>query len=59
MLVKDELEEIPGVSKVEADHTAGVVKFEAEDKVDLNKIKYKINGLGYEVVEGDRKNQKK
>jgi len=50
MLVSDELGEIAGVKKVAADHAKGLVTIEADDNVDITKIKSKIKELGYEVV---------
>jgi len=50
MLVKDELDEISGVNDVEASFKTGVVKFNAEDSVNIGAVKAKIRELGYEVV---------
>ena len=50
MLVTDELGEIPGVSGIEASHKTGIVKFNAEDSVNIEVVKKKIRELGYEVV---------
>jgi len=49
-LVKDDLGEVPGVRKVEADYRKGLVRLEAEDSVNLDMLKAKIRELGYEVV---------
>jgi copper chaperone CopZ len=48
-LVKDELMDMKGVKKVEADFKAGKVTVEADDVVDMNVLKSKIKELGYEV----------
>ncbi|MCX6695045.1 MAG: heavy-metal-associated domain-containing protein [Candidatus Altiarchaeota archaeon] len=50
MLVSEEVGEVAGVKKVEADHKAGIVRIESEDNVDLSAVKSKIKELGYEVV---------
>jgi copper chaperone CopZ len=51
MLVKEEVGEIPGVRGVEASHREGTVKITHEDSADLSRVKSKIRGLGYKVVE--------
>ncbi|MFH1056155.1 MAG: heavy-metal-associated domain-containing protein [Candidatus Altiarchaeota archaeon] len=51
MLVKDELSEVEGVRKVEADHKKGLVTVKYEGKLDLHKVKKAIAGLGYKVKE--------
>jgi copper chaperone CopZ len=49
MLITDELQEIAGVKKAEASHKENLVKIQADDNVDVEKIKAKIKELGYEV----------
>lgn len=50
MLVKDALEDLDGVKKVEASHKSGVIAIDFDDaKVDISKIKETIKKEGYEV----------
>ncbi len=51
MLIKDELEEIPGVTGVEANHKEGFVLVYHEDSVNLDEVKVKIIKLGYKVTQ--------
>jgi len=55
MLVKDELEEIPGVHGVEANHKDGFVKIVHDESVNIEAIKSKIKELGYEVIGIEKK----
>ncbi len=50
MLVKDSLEELDGVNKVEASHEKGIVSVDFdENKVDKSKIVETIKSEGYNV----------
>lgn len=49
MLIKDELEEIPGVTEVEASLKDGYVLVSHEDSANLDKVKAIIMELGYKV----------
>ena len=49
MLISEELDDIQGVTKFEAYHKEGVVKIEAKDNVNIDKVNAKIRELGYEV----------
>jgi len=51
MLIKDELEEIPGVAGVEASHKDGCVLVSHEDSANLDKVKARITKLGYKVTQ--------
>ncbi len=49
--VQNAVSMIEGVEKVVANHTTGTVNITAEESVDENTIKEKINDIGFEVVE--------
>ena len=49
--IKNVLKTIEKVKEVEADHKEGKVKIEAENDVDLNQIKEKIEDLDFKVVD--------
>ena len=49
MLVADELGELEGVRKVEANHKDGVVRIQYEGRIDVDWIRKKIQELGYRV----------
>jgi copper chaperone CopZ len=49
VLVKDELEEIPGVTEAEANHKDGFVLVSHEDSAKLDEVKARIIKLGYKV----------
>ena len=45
------LQTLDGVNSVEASHENGIVKVNFDDSVDVNKIKEKIEDIGFEVKE--------
>ncbi len=49
--VKNALKTLDGVNSVEASHENGIVKVNLDDSVDVNKIKEKIEDIGFEVKE--------
>ncbi len=49
--VKNALQTLDGVNSVEASHENGIVKVNFDDSVDVNKIKEKIEDIGFEVKE--------
>ena len=49
--VKNALQTLDGVNSVEASHKNGIVKVNLGDSVDVNKIKEKIDDIGFEVKE--------
>ena len=49
--VKNALKTLDGVDSVEASHENGIVKVNLDDSVDVNKIKEKIEDIGFEVKE--------
>lgn len=49
--VKNALQTLDGVNSVEASHENGIVKVNLDDSVDVNKIKEKIEDIGFEVKE--------
>ena len=49
--VKNALQTLDGVNSVEASHENGIVKVNLDDSVDVNKIKEKIDDIGFEVKE--------
>ena len=50
--VKNAVNSIEGVEEVTADHTSGVVTIKANEDVLEEKVKEKIEDIGFEVVEG-------
>ncbi len=40
---------IEGIKEVKADHVKGIVKITAKEDIDVNKIKEKIDGIGFFV----------
>jgi len=48
--VRNALQHIEGVSRVEADHEAGTVEFVADDGVDDDDIEAAIENAGYDVA---------
>lgn len=49
ILIADTLLEMPGVTKVTADHTSGAVHIECADSVPAEKLKEAMRELGYTV----------
>lgn len=49
--VKNALQTLEGVNSVEASYKDGIVKVDFDDSVDINKIKEKIEDIGFEVKE--------
>ncbi len=49
--VKNALHLIEGVKEVEANHVEGIVKVNADEEVQINILKEKIEDLGFEVKE--------
>ena len=50
--VKNAVNSIEGVEEVTADHTSGVVTIKANEDVLEEKVKERIEDIGFEVVEG-------
>ena len=50
--VKNAVKSIEGVEDVTADHTSGVVTIKANEDVLEEKVKERIEDIGFEVVEG-------
>ncbi len=48
--IKNALEEIKGVEKVEADYKTGIVKILANENIDRKAMKDTIEDIGFEVV---------
>ncbi len=47
--IKNAVKTISGVDEVEANHETGVVKVKAEDSVNIENIKEKIDSIGFDV----------
>ena len=47
--IKNAVKTISGVDEVEANHENGVVKVKAEDNVNKEEVKEKINSIGFDV----------
>ena len=47
--VKNALNQLEGISKVEADYNTGIVKVEAEEKVTKEILEETITDIGFEV----------
>ena len=50
--VKNAVNSIEGVEEVAADHTSGIVTIKANEDVLEEKVKERIEDIGFEVVEG-------
>ena len=51
--IKNALENMEGIEKVVADHTSGIVTVTANNDVLEDKMKEKIEDIGFEVVKED------
>ena len=47
--IQNALKTLDGVNEVDANHEDGTVKINMEDGMDVNKIKEKIEDIGFEV----------
>ena len=51
--IKNALENMEGIEKVVADHTSGIVTDTANNYVSEDKMKEKVEDIGFEVVKED------
>lgn len=51
--IKNALENMEGIEKVVTDHTSGIVTVTANNDVSEDKMKEKIEDIGFEVVKED------
>lgn len=47
--VKNALESMEGVTEVKANHETGLVEITADENIEINILKEKIDDIGYEV----------
>ena len=48
--IRNAVERIEGIEKVEADHNKGVVTITAKDDMNIETVKEKIKDIGFQVI---------